>query len=102
MVCFAAGALGALGACATRAPGDQVLQVHNRSKLSITSIQLSDCGGRLNAGRELLEQAITPTSTRNIALPSTCVNLLATNSRGQIAGEQRDLRMQPGASWTIR
>lgn len=87
-------------ACAAPLPGPKVLEIRNQSRIAITSLRLTPCGSDEN--REMLREEIDPGHRFHLPLPYDCVHLLATDSRGRVAGEQRDLEPLSDATWTLR
>ncbi len=90
-------------ACTTRyVPPPNVMVVQNRGSGRIQSLAWQPCDAPRDALQELPDTTIAPDHTIEIPLLPGCVNLFALDDQGQAAGEQYDIRMQPGASWRIQ
>lgn len=88
-------------ACSTpKPPRRLVLQVTNQLGRDIAEIQKSKCG---DSNSVVLEDSRIPAGQRRgFELPPTCVDLVAYDARGRIVGEQRNLKMLPGATWVLQ
>lgn len=96
-------ALGATLACRTPVQAHAlVLSVSNRLGRTIVEIREKPCGDLELAFVPIEGSRLGPGETRGIELPSTCVDLVAFDSRGRVVGEQRGLTMVPGARWVLR
>ena len=93
----------ALGACAThyvRPPN--VMVIHNQRPSTIQSLAWASCDVSNETLRPLPNTTIAPHRKIEIPLLPGCVNLFALDAQGNSAGEQYDLRMQPGSTWRIQ
>ena len=90
-----------LAGCATPR-GELVLQVANQSDHPIRSIQMTPCGASGWPGEELLADDIRPRTARRLALPRECIDLVAINSQGEVAGRQTNLELVSESTWTLR
>jgi hypothetical protein len=92
-----------LGACVTQyvRPPD-VMVIHNHRPSTIQSLAWTSCDVPGETLRSLPDSTIAPRQTIEIPLLPGCVNLFALDSQGGSAGEQYDLRMQPGTTWRIQ
>ncbi len=88
-----------LPACAG-SPPPKVLEVVNRSRYAIISVQVTPCSG--GEVRELLDDEIERGQSRGLTLDEECVDLVAIDYLGRIAGEQRGLVPLSDATWTLR
>ena len=92
-----------LGACATqyvRPPN--VMVIHNQRPSTIQSLAWASCDVPDQTLQALPDTTIAPNQRIEIPLLPGCVNLFALDSQGGHAGEQYDLRMQPGTTWRIQ
>lgn len=96
-------ALLSLAACTTRyVPPPNVMRVENRGHQTIRSLSRQPCEEPSQAPTVLPGTTIAPAHEIEIPLLHGCVNLFAFDDQGRAAGEQLDLRMQPGATWRIQ
>lgn len=92
-----------LGACATQyVRPSNVMVIHNQRPSTIQSLGWVSCDAPDETLRSLPDTTIAPHQRIEIPLLAGCVNLFALDSQGGYAGEQYDLRMQPGTTWRIQ
>ena len=95
--------LGAGMACGTRVPKRElVLNVTNELGRTITEIRKKPCDDLELAFVPIEDSRLGPGETRRVALPPTCVDLVAFDSRGRVVGEMPGLTMLPDARWVLR
>ncbi len=95
--------VGSTLACAHAAPPPRlVLDVTNELGRAISEIRQKSCGDLDLAFVIVPDSRIAAGQTRGIELPRTCVDIVAFDARGRVVGEQRALKMLPGASWVLR
>ena len=83
-------------------PSQLVLFVSNELGRSVAEIHKKACDD-LDLSFEPIEGSrLAAGERRGLVLPSTCVDLIAYDSRGHIVGEQRGLEMLPDAKWVLR
>lgn len=78
-----------------------VLTVANRLNRTILAIERKDCEQGEAAFAPIEDTRMRPGESLRLALPSTCLDLLARDTRGNVVGRQDDLRLLPGASWVL-
>ena len=89
--------------CATRRSNEAlVLVVSNELGRTIAEIWRKDCTQPKSEFTEIKDSKLHPGEVGRFELPPTCVDLAAYDERGRLVGEQRDLRMLPGARWVLR
>lgn len=99
----AAGLVGMAGCARPPAPRTPlVLSVANHLGRTIAEIRRKDCSEAESSLAALAESRIASGETRRFELPPSCVDLIAIDERGRVVGEQRGLRMLPGATWVLR
>jgi hypothetical protein len=94
--------VGALACLAPQPRRTLGLSVSNQLGRSIAEIRRKPCGDLELAFKPIDASRVPSGETRGFLLPPTCVDLIAYDERGRLVGEQRGLRMVPGASWVLR
>ncbi len=79
-----------------------LLRVSNELGRDIAEIRKKPCRDLDLAYVPIPGSNLSPGEVRAIALPESCIDLIAYDSRGRIVGEQRGLEMLPGATWVLR
>jgi hypothetical protein len=69
---------------------------------SISEIHKKSCGDLELSFEPIADWHLPAGEKRGLTLPSTCIDLIAYDSRGHIVGEQRGLEMLPDATWQLR
>ncbi len=87
-------------ACAYEFEAPPTMVIANQSRVAIQSVQSRPCG--FGSFEVIPGTEIAVKGWVEINVPRSCVDLKAVDVRGRVAGEQRGLRMVPGARWTIR
>ena len=96
-------ALLGMASCASPPPPRTlVLRVSNQLGRPVAEIRSKSCEEGEYAMEPLEDSRLGPGDTKGFVLPPSCVDLVAYDERGRIVGEQRELRMLPGASWVLR
>ncbi|MCB9725759.1 MAG: hypothetical protein H6748_17050 [Spirochaetaceae bacterium] len=83
-------------------PRTLVLRVSNQLGRPVAEIRSKPCEAGEYAMEPLEDSRLGPGDTKGFVLPPSCVDLVAYDERGRVVGEQRELRMMPGASWVLR
>jgi hypothetical protein len=83
-------------------PRALVLDITNDLGRTVLEIRRKPCGDLELAFVSIKDSRLAPGQTHGIVLPPTCVDLVAFDVRGRIVGEQRGLKMLPGARWVLR
>ncbi|HKK52128.1 MAG TPA: hypothetical protein VKA74_11100 [Myxococcota bacterium] len=89
-------------ACASPPPRTLVLSVSNELGRTLGEIRRKECEAPESALAPIPGSRLASGETRRFILPPSCVDLVAVDVRGRIVGEQRGLRMLPGARWVLR
>ena len=79
-----------------------MLSVSNELGRSIIEIGRKECDDLELALVPIGDSKLAAGETRGFELPPTRVDLAAIDGRGRLVGEQRGLRMLPGARWVLR
>ncbi len=92
-----------LGACATRYVAlPDLMVIYNQRPSTIQSLAWAPCDAPSAQPKRMSDTTIAPQHKIEIPLLPGCVNLFALDTQGRAAGEQYDLRMQPGTTWRIQ
>jgi hypothetical protein len=85
-------------------PPAPLVHVHNAGARAVSALRAKACGAPDADFRPLPGSEIAPGSTVSIVIDQLpdCVDLEATNLRGELVGRQNGLRMVPGGTWTIQ
>lgn len=92
----------AVACAAPPTPRALVLDITNDLGRTVLEIRRKPCGDLELAFVPIKDSRLAAGQTHGIVLPPTCVDLVAFDVRGRIVGEQRGLKMLPGARWVLR
>ncbi|MFO0755247.1 MAG: hypothetical protein U0359_02075 [Byssovorax sp.] len=84
-------------------PAPPALTIENHKPTEIAALWAKPCGAGESGYRLLEGVRIPPSSTAVVPLADLpeCADLSARDGRGEAVGMQADMRLAPGAHWTI-
>jgi len=80
-----------------------VAYVYNGTEHAIQSVRYEPCEGPGSGHVAIaVDRPIKPGEMLSMPVLKGCIDLIAIDIEGEVAGHQRNLRMQPGMVWRIR
>lgn len=78
-----------------------VMFVTNNSATDVDSVHIKVCGTSEDDFEQIEASAIPSGHTLHLSVREGCFDFVAIDVNGQISGQQYDMRMIAGATWTI-